>query len=81
MSKPIDRVEADALELSLRDRARLAQRLLQSLDEDVVEDPAEVERAWQTEIERRLAEYHEGNVTPIPASEVFREARSRLRRS
>lgn len=77
MSESIDRVEAEALRLSARNRARLAHRLLESLDE--AEDPAEVEKAWQVEIERRLAEYTAGVVDTVPASDVFREARDRLR--
>lgn len=77
MSEPVDRVEAEALRLSARNRARLAHRLLESLDD--AEDPAEVERAWHAEIERRLAEYAAGVVDTVPASDVFREARDRLR--
>lgn len=81
MSKPIDRVEAEALRLPVVDRARLAHRLLESLNDDVVEDQAEVERAWQAEIERRIAEFEKGGVTTISSSEVLREARARLRKS
>ncbi len=57
-----------------------AQRLIASLDEDADEDPSEVEQAWEEEIQRRLAEYRAGMVQPIPAAEVFAEARARLRR-
>jgi putative addiction module component (TIGR02574 family) len=79
MSLPLDRLEAEALELPARERARLAHRLIASLDEDADEDPAEVERAWKEEIQRRLEEYRAGAVQAIPASEVFAEARARLR--
>jgi putative addiction module component (TIGR02574 family) len=79
MSLPIDRLKSDALELSSSERAELAHVLIASLDEESHEDPAEVERAWAEEIERRMAEYHSGAVRPIPAAEVFAEARSRLR--
>jgi putative addiction module component (TIGR02574 family) len=80
MSMPLKQLEAEALELSLHERAQLAQRLIASLDEDVDEDPSEVEQAWEEEIQRRLAEYRAGMVQPIPAAEVFAEARARLRR-
>lgn len=43
------------------------------------EDPVEVEAAWAEEIQRRLDEYRAGTVRTIPASEVFAEARARLR--
>jgi putative addiction module component (TIGR02574 family) len=78
MKEPLDRVEAEALRLPVQDRARLAPRLLESLDE--IDDPREVEGAWKEEIEKRLAEYAGGAASTIPASLVFREARDRLRR-
>ncbi|HSU14376.1 addiction module protein [Longimicrobium sp.] len=47
-------------------------------DED--EDPAEVERAWDDEILRRVAELEAGTAELIPAEEVFAELRVRSRR-
>lgn len=79
MSDPVEQLESAARRLSVRDRARLAHRLLESLDDDVAEDPAEVERAWEAEIGRRIAEFQAGAVKTVPADEVFREARDRLR--
>jgi putative addiction module component (TIGR02574 family) len=80
MSLPLEQLEAEVLDLPLRERARLARRLIASLDVDTDQDPAEVERAWKEEIRRRLEEYRAGNVQAIPAAEVFAEARARLRR-
>lgn len=80
MSIRLKQLEVEALELPVRERAQLAQRLLASLDEYTAEDPAEVERAWELEIQRRLAEYRTGQVQTIPATDVFAEARARLRR-
>jgi putative addiction module component (TIGR02574 family) len=81
MSLPLRQLEAEMLDLPARERARLAHRLLVSLDEEEpADDPAEVERAWEEEIRRRLAEYDAGKVEAIPAAEVFAEARARLRR-
>jgi putative addiction module component (TIGR02574 family) len=79
MSQPIDRLQAEALELPSPERARLAHLLIASLDAEEDEDPAYVERAWAEEIERRLAEYRAGTVQPIPAKDVFAEARAQLR--
>jgi putative addiction module component (TIGR02574 family) len=78
MSQPIDRLEAELLALPSNERAHLAHRLIESLEAEPEDDPAEVERAWAAEIERRLAEYRAGEVTPIPASQVFAEARARI---
>jgi len=80
MSNAVDKVQAEALELPIGDRARLVRRLLESLDEDIVEDPSEVEQAWAVEIERRVAEYRAGRSKTTPASEVFADARSRATR-
>ena len=78
MSMPLEKVEAEALELPPRERALLAHRLIASLEGEG-EDPAEVERAWEEEIRRRLEEYRSGAVQVVPASEVFARARARLR--
>jgi len=78
MSMSPQQVEADALGLPANERARLAQRLIESLDEEI-EDPVEVERTWEAEIQSRLDEYRTGNVQTTPAADVFSEARRRLR--
>ena len=57
----------DALALSAKDRAALADRLLESLDDETAE---EVEDAWRKEIRRRAAEVDSGAVKTIPWSEV-----------
>ena len=62
----IDQLENEALKLPQRERARLARRLISSLDEDI-----EVEQAWYDEAERRLAELESGKAAEISAEEVF----------
>ena len=62
----IDQLETEVLKLPPRDRARLAQRLLASLDADQA-----TEQAWYDEAERRLAELESGDSAEIPADEVF----------
>jgi len=82
MSDPADRIEYEALQLSVDRRARLARRLLESLDRDAGEDPDAVARAWEAEIERRVSRYRSGESGPtVPASKVFQEARERLNES
>ncbi len=78
MSKPLERIEAEALELPAQERARLAHLLIESLDAEA-ENPEEVERAWEEEIRRRLEEFRAGGVQPIPAEQVLAAARARLR--
>ena len=73
MSNPARELESKALKLSRRKRARLAQRLISSLDGKA--DPG-AERLWLEEAERRLAELKSGKVSGISAEKVIRKARS-----
>jgi putative addiction module component (TIGR02574 family) len=76
MSNPARELESKALKLSRRERARLARRLISSLDGKV---DADAERLWLEEAGRRLAELKSGKVAGIPAEKVIRKARSALR--
>jgi putative addiction module component (TIGR02574 family) len=78
MTRPLERLESEALELSVSDRAALAHRLIASLDEGPDDDPTEVELAWEEEINRRLAAYRSGEVQAISSDEVFAKARALL---
>jgi putative addiction module component (TIGR02574 family) len=73
----VEELSARAKTLSAEDRARLAEELLESLDQ---EPESEVEAAWDREIERRVAEVESGTVNLISAEEVHAEARRLLRR-
>ena len=66
-------LESKALKLSRTERARLAQRLISSLDQE--RDP-DAEKLWLREAERRLGELKSGKVAGIPAEKVIRKARS-----
>lgn len=49
-------------------------------DDELDEDPAEVEAAWAAEIKRRIDEYDAGLVESIPAEDVFAKARALVRK-
>ncbi|MBI3725589.1 addiction module protein [bacterium] len=70
-----------ALKLPVKERGKLAKRLLESCDEEETEDPAEVEKAWAEEIKRRVREIDEGRVKGIPHEEVMAHVRDRLKRA
>ena len=76
MADPVRKIEAEALKLPPKQRARIAERLLSSLEDQV--DP-ENERFWLETAERRLDELLSGKVKGIPAEQVFKRARSTLR--
>jgi putative addiction module component (TIGR02574 family) len=61
-----------ARSLPAEERSRLVDLLLESLHEPPL---AEVEAAWEKEIERRVAAYQRGEVETFPAEDVFAEAR------
>jgi putative addiction module component (TIGR02574 family) len=71
----VHRLEAAALSLPKSERARLAERLIASLDDD-----SDVEQAWAAEIRRRLDSIDRGEVETIPAEQVLAEARRRIAR-
>ena len=76
MANPARGLESKALKLSRRDRARLAQRLLSSLDQEA---DADAEQLWLEEAERRLGQLKSGKAVGIAAEKVIKKARSTLR--
>jgi putative addiction module component (TIGR02574 family) len=76
MGSPLRKLVSEVMKLSPKERARLAEELIASLDDH--SDP-DSERLWLEEAERRLDELLSGKVKAIPAEEAFRRARSSLR--
>ena len=70
----VTEVEKQALNLTEKERAALAHKLLVSLEGVPEED---VDEAWDAEIEKRVARIKEGTAKGRPADEVFRDIRSR----
>jgi len=77
MAHSLPEIEKDALRLTAEDRARLAVRLLESL-EQTTESPEEIEKLWLATAERRFQELRDGVVQGIPAQKVFAELRSKF---
>jgi putative addiction module component (TIGR02574 family) len=69
-------LEAAAMRLSGRRRARLAARLIASLD--TARDPG-AQAAWAEEAARRDKAYRQGRHGAKPAEEVIRRLRAKLR--
>lgn len=70
------RIEEEALRLPQEERAKLAQKLLLSLE---TPSEAEIAEDWLIEAQRRARELDEGLVQPISAEEVRRKAQALLR--
>lgn len=65
-----------ALDLPIKERAKLAQRLLASLDD--LSEP-EAEKLWVIEADRRAKEIKDGKVKSVSAEELERRVQARLR--
>ena len=72
MSTTLKELEHQACSLSPEERARLADVLLESLRDAPV---AEIEAAWDLEIESRVAAFDRGELATFSAEDVFAEAR------
>jgi putative addiction module component (TIGR02574 family) len=68
------KVVTEALSLSPRSRARLAEKLLESLNEP---RQREVNKLWAAEVEDRIDAYENGEIKVIPGKRVFRNLRTK----
>lgn len=75
MARPLAELRHELLTLPRKERADLALRLIQSLDEGAEED---VDAYWKEELVRRSRQIESGEAELIPADEVFKKARQRL---
>lgn len=78
MARPLKEIEQELLHLPQVERARLAHRLIVSLDEDLPPDEG-IDAAWLDEIKRRDAEMERGDVQTIPAEEAMRRVSEALK--
>jgi putative addiction module component (TIGR02574 family) len=68
---------AEALQLSVEERAALAGELIQSLETEV---DADAEAAWSTEIRARLERVRAGTARTVPWAEARRRIHAAARR-
>lgn len=76
MPMKVKEIEEEALRLSSHERALLVEHLIGSLEPD---DDPDAERAWIEEAERRYQDYKAGKTKTIPAEQVFKNARAKLK--
>ena len=74
MTRGVEELYEQASHLTAEDRAELAGKLLESIEEPADEG---IEEAWAAEIERRMTDYRAGRMKTIPWSQV----RAHLHRS
>ena len=76
MPMPLQDIEAEALQLPLEERSRLAGRLQESLEPEPHDTPENIEKAWGEEIARRIEDMDAGRTESIPYEEVRSEMRA-----
>ncbi len=69
----IDELEQEVLKLSAEERARLAERIISSLDSE-----AEIEREWLAEVRGRAAGVDSCDVGGSPREDALTSIRSRV---
>ena len=74
MSKNVNNIRAEAMGLSLSERASLAHDLILSLDRT---EDFELSPEQESEVRRRVAMVREGKASGRPASEVFADIRAK----
>ena len=72
MTISVDELATKAMGLSAEARALLAEKLVESLDQESIRD------IWLTEVKRRRDEVRSGKVKPIPGPEVMESVRTLL---
>jgi len=72
----IEKLEAEVLKLDPKSRARLAEKLLGSLEELSEQERTQL---WAEEAQRRDAQIDADPESNRPADDVFRNARSRIK--
>ena len=77
MITDLKEIEDSALNLDRKNKARLADKLLQSIHGKI--DP-EVEQAWIDEVQKRKESLKSGEASFHSATEVLKEARKRIQK-
>jgi putative addiction module component (TIGR02574 family) len=77
--KTLDEVTREAAQLDEVDRFKLA-RVLLSMSDDPVEPRAELDKAWDEEIDRRVEELKSGKMKLIPLEDVKRRIEAKFRK-
>lgn len=74
MTRTLEQIQKDALQLPAEDRMQLMQALHDSV---MTDEEREVEQAWIEEAERRYQDWKAGRVRGIPGEEVMARLRQK----
>jgi putative addiction module component (TIGR02574 family) len=78
MTQILEKLETEALLLSLPERELLIHRLIVSLEGEPKDSPEAIAQAWDEEIARRVADMEAGRTQWIPADEAMARLRAKI---
>ena len=76
MPMPLHDIEAEAPQLPLAERGRLAGRLLRSLEPEPQDTPENIAKVWEEEIARRIDDMDAGRTESVSYEQVRAELRA-----
>lgn len=79
MGLPAEQIEEEALGLKREGRARLALKLIESLDRQDQVDEAQIEERWIAEAEERARQIDAGEMELIPAEVVLKKLEAKYK--
>ena len=74
MTEKVQAIAQEAAQLERHERVEVIEVLLETLEPESTEDPADVLTAWQNEVKRRSEELKSGGMTAIPWDQVKDDA-------
>lgn len=78
MSARLKEIAGQALSLTPKERGELIHRLIVSLEGEAEDSPEAIAKAWDEEIDRRVADMEAGRTKWIPADEVMAHLRAKI---
>ena len=78
MAQTLEKLESEALQLSLPEREKLIHRLIVSLESEADDTPEAIAQAWDEEIARRVADMEAGRTEWVPFDEVMTKLRDKI---
>ncbi len=79
MTKSLNALKAEALQLNPTERGELIGALIDSLDNQADASPETVAAAWESEIAQRVADMNSGKTCFVPIDDAMRTLRGTLR--
>jgi len=74
MTEKVHAIAQAAAQLEQHERIEIIKALIETLDPESTDDPADILSAWQEEVKQRSKELRSGEVTSVPWDQVKDDA-------